>query len=333
MRCLALAAALIGAAVAAGDAGAGDAATGAADADARAHPTGRIDRIPVRRPAMVWVPAGHFLIGLSPRESERLLQACSVELGLAARACDGSTGYPLPPLLQGTHGIGVREVFVGAFRIDRHEVTSAEFRACVAAGACDVAALVSGEPAYLQSTWPMVNVGWQDAVDYCAWRGKRLPTEAEWERAARGDDGRRWPWGDQDRRDGANTGQSESDVVKLARAEQGIVLWLTAPDDRDGGLYALPPGTLHWGEGPYGTLDQAGNVAEWVTDYFSADGYRGLSRINPVRELPPGAEKRRVVRGGDWYSPRHLARTYVRRGQGPETRLPWVGFRCAAEAR
>ncbi len=315
----------------AGDAGAGVAAAGGGDPQARAR-HGRIDRIAVRRPAMVWVPAGKFLIGVSKRESERLFRACLVELGSATRWCDVAAGVGNLALLQGTHGIGVREVFVGAFRIDRHEVTAAEFRACVAAGGCDVAPLVSGDPGYLKDEWPMVNVTWQDAVDYCAWRGKRLPTEAEWERAARGDDGRRWPWGDQDRRDGANTGQSESDVVKKARALDGE-LPLSAPDDRDGGRYALPPGTLHWGEGPHGTLDQAGNVSEWVTDHFSGDGYRGLSRINPVRELPPPGEKRRVVRGGDWYSPRFLARTYVRRGQNPDTRVPWVGFRCAADAR
>ena len=90
---------------------------------------------------------------------------------------------------------------------------------------------------------------------------------------------------------------------------------------------------MRWTEGPYGTMDQAGNAAEWVADYFSEDGYAGLSRVNPVRDIQRESEKRRVVRGGSWFEPRFYGRTYVRHAQDPDVRLPYLGFRCAKSVR
>ncbi|HTM20782.1 MAG TPA: SUMF1/EgtB/PvdO family nonheme iron enzyme [Kofleriaceae bacterium] len=299
---------------------------------------GRIDRIEVRRPEMVWVPHGSFKMGPSKAESENLITACVRESGSSGPYCanEFTKQYPVATMLVGTAEIDPHDVTLDGFYLDRREVTAAEYRACVAAGGCSVAALVSGDTAYLKDAWPMVNVTWPEAADYCAWRGKRLPTEAEWERAARGDDGRRWPWGNQERKDGGNFGRAEAEGVKLARSA-GIglpaPLPLTAPDDRDGALYAAAPGSLRWAEGPYGAMDQAGNAAEWVADYFTEDGYTGLPRYNPVRDTPRNSDKRRVVRGGSWFEPRFLGRTYMRQALKPDVRLPYVGFRCARSAR
>src|SRR5512134_3264010 len=88
-----------------------------------------------------------------------------------------------------------REVYVSPFLIDRREVTAAEYRRCVLAGSCDLTPLVAGDRRFIRDDLPVVNVTWFDAVSFCGWQGKRLPTEAEWEKAARGDDARRWPWG------------------------------------------------------------------------------------------------------------------------------------------
>src|SRR5439155_18385940 len=88
-----------------------------------------------------------------------------------------------------------REVFVSAYWIDRDEVSVTDYRACINAGECDLDATVAGDDRYIQDGGAMVNVTWDDAQRYCRWRGGRLPTEAEWERAARGDGNGPWPWG------------------------------------------------------------------------------------------------------------------------------------------
>jgi len=310
-------------------AGDGGSASGEPAAPARRH--GHIETVAVPPPEMVRVPAGRFTMGPDDAEQERVMAACNAELGLAAPYCSPGNGTLLR-LLEGTVGIKSRRVLMDEFELDRREVTTGQYRSCVAAGACDVAALVAGDPRYLRDEWPMVNVTWQDAVDYCAWRGKQLPTEAQWERAARGDDGRRWPWGNHPRKDGANHGRVDADAIKRGNYRIGAMPSpppTFAPDDSDGALYAVPPGSMPWTEGPYGARDMAGNVSEWVADYFSARGYVGLSHVDPVRDTPLDAERRRVIRGGSWYDPQFRGRTYVRDAADPTGRWAWVGFRCA----
>ena len=103
-----------------------------------------------------------------------------------------------------------------------------------------------------------------------------------------------------------------------------------APDDSDGYNYAAPPRALRWGEGIYGTYDMAGNVAEWVQDYYSEDGYKRLPAVNPVREVPDdSALGARIVRGGSWAEPKFFSRTYYRLPAAPQDRSSWIGFRCA----
>lgn len=287
---------------------------------------GRIETVVHEPPDMAVVPAGTFTMGPSDEELRDLLLACHQELDQGDYLCTEDW--------YGNFKLVATEVYVDAFAMDRHEVRVEEFRACVAAGACDVAALVAGDERYLRKGWPMVNVTWQDAVDYCTWAGKRLPTEAEWEKAARGTSGRRWPWGNHDRDDGSNHGKGESTAILHTHQtlpRQGASVLEFAPDDGDGYSYAAPPGALRWSGGPYGTYDMAGNVAEWVYDYFSFEGYKGLSRDNPVRRVPDGRFATiRAMRGGSWAEPRFFGRTYHRHAGLASERSPWVGFRCAA---
>lgn len=300
---------------------------GAAPAAGARRRAGRIERVAHAAPDMVVVPGGMFRMGPSERELASLSRVCQGQLGAAGPQCDEDPNIKLSE----------RDVYVGAFAIDRHEVTSLAYRRCVAAGACDMAALVAGDERYLRDEGPMVNVTWREAAAYCAWAGKRLPSEAEWEKAARGTDGRRWPWGNHDRADGANLGKSESRAMQQTR---WLALGLLSPrvpaefvpDDGDGHAYLARPGALRWGESPYGAHDMAGNAAEWVQDYYSLDGYDDLPYFAPVRDVP-GEQSHglRVVRGGSWIEPSFFGRTYYRRAAEPDRRTAYIGFRCARD--
>lgn len=299
---------------------------------------GRIVKVAHERPDMAYVPAGEFVMGPSGEELQSLDSACRIEMGYANHFCSQDAAF-------NNLRLRARDVFLDAFYIDRYEITAGEFRKCIAAGACRIRPLVAGDERFIRDDWPMVNVTWQDAVDYCTFAGKRLPTEAEWEKAARGVNGYRWPWGNHDRQDGANHGASQSSAMQVTRAYQypvrvgnRIVNQVQAPvesvpDDRDGYLFLAPPGALKWSDSPYGVYDMAGNAGEWVQDYFSIEGYEGLSQVNPVRAEPdPSGIIGRVVRGGSWLEPKFFARTYFRYAVRPDWRSADIGFRCARSA-
>ena len=296
---------------------------------------GRIILVEHRGASTTVVPGGPVSLGVDADEFENLVEACSAVYPPELAILCQDTQQQGAQFIRFANGKpNARKVVVPSFSIDKHETTVDEYRECVAASACDMTALVAGDERYLSSELPMVNVTWREASDYCAWRGKRLPTEAEWEKAARGTDSRRYPWGDQQRDDGANVGAVE-DVALLrlrartssqpSRTAQGVSFM---PDARDGFTASAPPGSLPWGEGPYGAHDMAGNVREWTQDYFAAS-LDDLPDIDPVRSSPRLRQTDRVVRGGSWDLPIFTARTYFRDYAPPETREPDLGFRCA----
>jgi len=196
------------------------------------------------------------------------------------------------------------EVTVGSFVMDRHEVTNAEYAEfCADRGRnmpefWGIDKLRSG-PDFPHH--PVVGIAWQDAADFCEWRGMRLPTEAEWEYAARGGlDGKKWPWGDELTPDKAN--YNPSDGLKAV------------------GSY--PPNG-------YGLYDMAGNTAEWVADWYDAYHFAETSVVNPTG---PDHGKYRSVRGGGWHSGPYCTRVFRRLGLLAYWVDINVGFRCAADA-
>jgi len=293
-------------------------ALAALPADGSQHAARQQERALKRESEMARIPAGTFIMGADDEEVVDFKRACEEEFGpeIGQQACvperlrDFATGSP-------------RLVFVSAFEIDRLEVTTAHYRECVARGPCDMRPLVAGDARYAVEAWPMVNVTWDDAATYCAWRGKRLPSEAEWEKAARGGDARRWPWGNYDRKDGANVGRIEREIVRPPNPNSvGSDI-----DESDGFRELAPPGSLPFGRSPYGVQDMAGNAAEWVADWYDENGY-APSTVDPTG---PKSGHLRVTRGGSFYEPRFFARAYYRNAELPTERSITRGIRCARD--
>ncbi len=278
--------------------------------------------------AMIRIPSGAFWMGASLGEDD---------MTYFTKVCIEDYKSSAPDLCHvdsfGIVSIPAREVHLGSFEIDRYEVRVSEYRECVRSGGCDIAALLFGDQRYNKSDWPIVNVSWDDATQYCKWQGKRLPTEAEWEKAARGSKSERWPWGSVWRKQASNHGRLADEVVLKLKTVQrnGIpVREEYVFDESDGHAFASAPGDIIWGDSPYGVANMAGNVREWVQDYYSEEGYEGLPLINPVRDSPRKSELRRTVRGGSWTMPRLLGLTYLRvLPQTPSRRNVDLGFRCA----
>jgi len=289
---------------------------------------GRFERVRAAPPTEVFVAAGPFAWGLEEKDVLALDAECRLAYG-EGTLCAVYQGMLL--------GMERRVVYLDAFAIDRLETTVAEYRRCVAAGRCAIDPLVAGDQRHLAPELPMVNLTWDEARSYCAWVGKRLPREAEWERAARGFEGRIWPWGDVERPNDWNHGRVQDEALRAleqVRNRQRPVLPPQLPDDSDGHASAAPPGSYLWGEGPHRTLDQAGNVAEWTEDALG-EGYRDLSVINPTR--PPTPDHIFVVRGGSWAQPPFAGRAAARDPRNLELtrdrRFSWVGVRCARSLR
>ncbi|MGD9603666.1 MAG: SUMF1/EgtB/PvdO family nonheme iron enzyme [Gammaproteobacteria bacterium] len=228
----------------------------------------------------------------------------------------GNDGAPLVhvpagvALLGGDDTAPPREVYLDAYEIDRHEITVARYAAFLAAtgrtrAPDGWAQVVPGE----HDALPVVGVDWHDADAYCRWAGRRLPTEAEWEKAARGSDGRRYPWGE--------------GIPTQAHANFGNA----APDAYDGGL--APVGTHPRGRSPYGVDDLAGNAAEWVADWY-ADTFPHPTVRNP---RGPASGETRAVRGGARFDPESYQVASARWFGAPDLRLDSIGFRCARDAR
>jgi len=191
-------------------------------------------------------------------------------------------------------------VDLDAYYIDRYEITNGLYQRFMEATNRAVPRFWSDS--HLNgASQPVVGVSWYDAERYCRWVGKRLATEAEWEKAARGDDGRTYPWGEQ--WDSSRANSKESQRNKPA-----------------------PVGSYPSGVSPYGAHDMAGNVWEWVTDWYAKDYYERSPRRNP-RGPETGAWK--VLRGGSWGYLPSLLRTTSRLSIMPDLRNTVIGFRCA----
>jgi formylglycine-generating enzyme required for sulfatase activity len=203
------------------------------------------------------------------------------------------------------------DVYLSDVWIDRTEVTVAAYRQCVVAGRCTEPPFGAGAARFDRPVLPVTMVSWADADAYCAFAGGRLPTEAEWERAARGLVGRRYPWGN---------------VYNPFLANHGK-LDLEELDDGDGHLELAPVGSFPDGRTPDGIADLAGNVEEWVADWYATE-YPNASAQNP---RGPDTGEERVLRGGSYYHARPWMRTTARMHDVPGSRRAWRGFRCARD--
>lgn len=231
---------------------------------------------------MVYVPAGEFLMGSDVSD----LQADEDE-------------KPLHP------------VYLDAFWIDKTEITNSQYQLCVKAGACAPPQNLGKQ--FSQDNLPVVGVNWSQAVAYCRWSGGRLPTEAEWEKAARGTDGRIYPWGN--KFDGSRLNFCDANC---------IADWRDRRAD-DGYGYTAPVGSYPAGASPYGALDMSGNVWEWTADWYDPDFYKQSAYKNPTGPL---SGQQRVVRGGSWYYYGANLRVPNRHRDSPTYRYDNIGFRC-----
>ncbi len=228
---------------------------------------------------MMYVPAGEFLMGSSQDDSQ---------------AADDEKPQ--------------HTVFLDPFWIDKFEVTNWQYQQCVKASACtppSSSASLTHTNYYkstLYSDYPVINVGWSQAQDYCRWAGRRLPSEAEWEKAARGTDGRIYPWGE---------------GIDCSTAN----FWMCVGDTTKAGSY---PG----GASPYGAMDMAGNALEWVYDWYSETYYQQSPDRNP---FGPASGATLVLRGGSYGSNNKDTRSAARLKDQPAGRND-TGFRCAANA-
>lgn len=192
----------------------------------------------------------------------------------------------------------ILKVHLDDFFIDKYEVTVSRYRNYMEKTGHPAPKYLD-DPNFNQDDQPVVGVTWQEAWDYCAWAGKRLPTEAEWEKAARGDKARVYPWGHRPDKMKANV--------------RGM-------DDQY--RYPAPVGKFPQGQSPYGLMDMAGNVWEWTDSWYQP--YPGNDQKSDLF-----GKKLKVAKGGSWFSNMDLARTALRGKMLPDQRQNYVGFRCA----
>lgn len=232
---------------------------------------------------MVFVPAGPFLMGSDPQKD---------------RAA-------------GPQELPQRQVYLDAFWIDRYEITNVDYLLFVLATGAEWPQFWRENPFPEKvALHPVINVSWREADAYCRWAGKRLPTEAEWEKAARGEHGPIFPWGDEP------AGWIKSNIAH--------------PGSKRGFKYPPLANVSRYDKGvsPYGAYQMAGNVSEWVADWFDPQYYRRGIDTNPTG---PETGEMKVFRGGSWNEDPEVARSAGRNAGFPERRSYLTGFRCAGD--
>lgn len=228
---------------------------------------------------MVLIPVGEFMMGSQ----------------------DGDPGVQ-------DHERPVHSVYLDAYYIDQYEVTTARYAKFFNETNRRQPEYWSANVVSAHASKPVVGVDWNDAVAYCAWAGKRLPTEAEWEKAARGTDQRPYPWGNA--------------AASAQRANFGHCC-----DFKDYGVLT-DVGAFEQGKSPSGAYDMAGNVWEWVADWYGENYYAKSPARNPKG---PSNGEYRVLRGGSWASEPADVRSADRFRNAPTARDADVGFRCAQD--
>lgn len=270
----------------------------------------------------VLLAAGSFVIGSGGFEVEEAIRLCSKEV-LGQTACPEPKQPQIYPVVYPfAYEYYPHAAYLDAFFLDRTEVTVAAYRRCVVAGECSTPAFTAGDPKFDRDDFPVTHVSYEDAKKFCAFRKGRLPTEAEWERAARGAKERRFPWGNLGNGMLANHGALDLGSIFL----QGEP-FLGIADASDGFAGLAPVGSFPYGATPEGILDLAGNVSEWVADYFS-EQYANAAVGNP--KGPPSGTLR-VVRGGSYRHPLAMIRGASRDRRPASAREPYIGFRCARD--
>lgn len=269
--------------------------------------------------AMLWALTDPALVRSAPPDTASAAPTAAVDevyvpAGPYARGCSADTS----PVRCDLDARPINLVHVDAFYIDRMEVSNADYAACVAAGACPPPLAVSSNtrddyttnPAY--ANYPVVQVDWGRAAAYCSWRGQRLPTEAEWEKAARGTDRRWFPWGNE---------IPDCSMANIAHLDNSPCFGDTTPVD------AYPEGAS-----PYGAINMAGNVREWVSDLYESRAYITAPYYNP--QGPERTDKgEHLVRGGSWAD--HIdgaSNTWARTDEKGIYHMEAIGFRCARTA-
>lgn len=252
-------------------------------------PTPTITRTPLSPPPdMVVVPAGAFQMGCDP---------------------DHIAGFGCQP-----DQVPLHRVYLDTYWIDKTEVSNAQYARCVEARGCtpprdnssETRPSYYGDPQY--ADYPVIWVNWEQAAAYCRWANRRLPSEAEWEKAARGAaDTRVYPWGDQP----ANLSFANFRASAGAAAAQDV----------------MRVADLSGGASPYGLLNMAGNVWEWVNDSYAAGYYRESPESNPTG---PASGDLKVIRGGAWYDLADKLTVAYRNTSPSQDAYHGFGFRCAA---
>lgn len=246
---------------------------------------------------MVSVPEGEFEMGSTDQEVDDAVRMCT--------HIDEFLERWLFEIEQPPHTVAL-----DAFWIDRTEVTNRQYALCVADGECEESE-DADNPDLNRADYPVVGVDWYDALAYCEWAGARLPTEAEWEYAARGPAGRLYPWGD------------KFDGARLNFCDVNCEMDWKAAEYDDGHQYTAPVGSYPDAASWCGALDMAGNVSEWVADWYS--DYPGRQ----ADWTDPDWEEFVLVRGGSWPMFPAFVRSASRYLLDPNFTGVFIGFRCA----